>query len=118
MLMLLHPSSYVNIQSCLLLRIEVGSDKGQVKSYPWTDLERSRGHLKMRLPGLFRQSAHDGGKVVSPTNRPPLPPRKTELKCDYNNEAYNTVHKIYNIQESYIAVLGTNISDEVPFYRG
>ena len=25
---------------------------------------------------ISRQSAHEGGKVVSPTHRPPLPPRK------------------------------------------
>jgi hypothetical protein len=25
---------------------------------------------------IFRQSAHEGGKVVSPTHWPPLPPRK------------------------------------------
>jgi hypothetical protein len=34
-----------------------------------TDLEGSR---RMRLPDL-RQSAHEGGKFVSPTHRPPLP---------------------------------------------
>jgi hypothetical protein len=35
----------------------------------------------LRAPGVrgsqvFRQSAYEGGKVVSPTHRPPLPPRK------------------------------------------
>jgi hypothetical protein len=35
----------------------------------------------LRAPGgrgsqIFRQSAHEGGKVVSPKHRPPLPPRK------------------------------------------
>jgi hypothetical protein len=35
----------------------------------------------LRAPGgrgsqVFRQSAHEGGKVVSPNHRPPLPPRK------------------------------------------
>jgi hypothetical protein len=34
-----------------------------------------------RVPGgrgfqIYRQSAHEGGKVVSLTHRPPLPPRK------------------------------------------
>jgi hypothetical protein len=31
------------------------------------------GSKRLRLPDL-RQSAHEGGKVVSPTHRPPLPP--------------------------------------------
>jgi hypothetical protein len=37
-----------------------------------------------RIPGrwgsqIFRQLAHDGGKVVSPTHRPPLPPQEIFL---------------------------------------
>jgi hypothetical protein len=30
----------------------------------------------LRVPGVNRQSAHEGGKVFSLTHRPPLPPRK------------------------------------------
>ena len=46
-----------------------------VKSVPlqaWTGPESSR---KLRFPD-FVTTAHDGGKVVSLTHRPPLPPRK------------------------------------------
>jgi len=31
---------------------------------------------RLRLP-ISRKSAHEGGKVVSPTHRPPLPPGNT-----------------------------------------
>jgi len=47
---------------------------GKGKAIPlqaWTGPEGSRG---MRLPD-FKTMAHDGGKVVSPTHRPPLLPR-------------------------------------------
>jgi hypothetical protein len=38
----------------------------------------------LRAPGdwdsqIYRQSAHEGGKVVSPTHRPPLPPQEILL---------------------------------------
>jgi len=40
-----------------------------------------------RMLRLFsRQSAHEGGKVVSPTHRPPLPPRKYSW-CSFLLEA-------------------------------
>jgi hypothetical protein len=39
----------------------------------------------LRAPGglgsqVIRESAHEGGKVVSPTHRPLLPPRKVEYQ--------------------------------------
>jgi len=49
--------------------------KGKGKSVPlqaWTGPEDSR---KLRFPD-FMTPAQDGGKVVSLTHRPPLPPRK------------------------------------------
>ena len=49
--------------------------KGKGKAVPlqaWTGPEGSR---KLRLPD-YMTTAHDGGKVVSLTHRPPLPPRK------------------------------------------
>ena len=39
----------------------------------WTGAE---GSSRLRLPDLKKKSAHERGKVVSPTHRPPLPPRK------------------------------------------
>jgi hypothetical protein len=47
--------------------------RGEGKAIPlqaWTGPEGSR---SSRLPDL-RQSAHEGGKFVSLTHRPPLPP--------------------------------------------
>ena len=34
------------------------------------------GSRMLEAPGIFRQSAHEDDKVVSPTHRPPLPSRK------------------------------------------
>jgi hypothetical protein len=48
-------------------------DKGKVVPYrPWQALRAPGG----RGSQVFRQSAHEGGKVVSPMHQPPLPPRK------------------------------------------
>jgi hypothetical protein len=41
-----------------------------------TGLGRPLGLQEVEAARFFRQSAHEGGKVVSPTHRPPLPPRK------------------------------------------
>ena len=58
-----------------LLRCK-SSGKGKGKSVPlqaWTGPEGSRNII---FPD-FDTTAHDGGKVVSPTHRPPLPPGNT-----------------------------------------
>jgi hypothetical protein len=52
-----------------------GKGKGKAKAVPlqaWVGPEGSR---KLRFPH-YMTTAQDGGKVVSLTHRPPLPPRK------------------------------------------
>jgi len=47
-----------------------------IKSNPITTLDRPWGFQGGWGSQISRQSAHEGGKVVSPTHRPLLPPRK------------------------------------------
>jgi hypothetical protein len=47
--------------------------KGTGKAIPLQALTDPEGSRWLKLPN-FIQSAHEGGKVVSPTHRPPLPP--------------------------------------------
>jgi hypothetical protein len=46
------------------------------KNYPITGLNRPLGRQKVVAPRIYRESTYEGGKVVSPTHRPPLHPRK------------------------------------------
>ena len=46
------------------------------KIYPTTGSDRSRGLQEVKTFRISRQTAHECGKVVSPTHRPPLPPRE------------------------------------------
>jgi len=47
------------------------------ESYSYTGPDRSLGFQEVEAPGINRQSTHEGGKVVSPMHRPPLPPGDT-----------------------------------------
>jgi len=49
--------------------------KGKGKSVPLQAWNGPEGSRKLRFPD-FVTTAQDGGKVVSLTHRPPLPPRK------------------------------------------
>jgi hypothetical protein len=42
-------------------------------SNPTTGLDRSLGLHKVEVPKISRQSAREGGKVVSPTQQQPFP---------------------------------------------
>ena len=61
---------------CLIVRTSTGMYKGKDKTFPlqaWSGPESSR---KLRFPD-FMTMAQDGGKVVSLTHRPHLPPGNT-----------------------------------------
>jgi len=47
-----------------------------LSSFPYTELGRLLWLQKVEVPRVSRQSVREGGKVVSPTHRPPLPPRR------------------------------------------
>jgi hypothetical protein len=44
------------------------------KAIPLQALTSPEGSRRLRLPDFLRQSAHEGGKGVSPTHRPPSSP--------------------------------------------
>jgi hypothetical protein len=56
----------------LELQMVLGNVKG--KAIPLQALTGPEGSRRLRLPDFIRHLAHEGGKVVSPRHRPPLPP--------------------------------------------
>ena len=62
-----------NYQSLYRLRHELMIQKGKGKAAPLQAWSGPDGSRKLRFPD-FMTTAQDGGKVVSLTHRPPLPP--------------------------------------------
>ena len=55
----------------IFIRLEHKGEGKAISLQAWSGLEGSR---KLKFPD-YTTTAQDGGKVVSPTHRPPLPPR-------------------------------------------
>ena len=51
-----------------------GKQREQSMSYSCAGPVKPRGLQEAVAPRVFRQSAYERGKVISPTHRPPLPP--------------------------------------------
>jgi hypothetical protein len=60
---------YVGIYDCMYVYVHVCMLK-----LSCSGLSRPLGLHEVRFPRISGQSAHEGGKVVSYTHRPPLPP--------------------------------------------
>jgi hypothetical protein len=61
--------------SCTFANVEMLHLHLKGKEVPFQAWSGPEGSRKLRYPD-FMTTAQDGGKVVSPTHRPPLPPRK------------------------------------------
>jgi len=46
------------------------------KSNPYRGLDGPVGRQEFEAPGINQHPVHEGGKIVSPTHRPPLRPEK------------------------------------------
>jgi hypothetical protein len=72
---------------------------------------RSIGSQEVEAPGISRQSAHEGGKVVSSTDRPTLPSRKYSW-YSFLLETESTPGRIMSIKNSSDAI-GNRTSEYV-----
>ena len=60
----------------LYVNIHIPFIKGKGKAIPLQAWAGPEGSRRLRLPDFKTIGTHEGGKVVSPTHRSPLPPRK------------------------------------------
>jgi hypothetical protein len=60
----------------------------------FTGLDRPRGLPEVGAPRIFRQSAHEDSKVVSPTHRPPLPQGRSLTLICYKRFTYKYIGRI------------------------
>ena len=67
---------------------------------------RPRGLKEVEISRIFRQSAHEGGKVVCPTHRPTLPPGKIHgthfcqrLSRPQGHSAVGRIEPMKNVKE-------------------
>jgi hypothetical protein len=63
------------LKKCVSVAVQQNNNEG--KAIPLQALIGPEGSKRLRLPDF--QSAHEGGKVVSPTHRTPLPPGNTHI---------------------------------------
>jgi len=68
-----YAASYNEKHLNLMFVLQCVTDKGKVKSVPLLAWSGPEGSRKLRYPD-YMTKAQDGGKVVSFTHRPPLPP--------------------------------------------
>ena len=67
-------STYTHTSSlCKYRPIRVSKKGTAIPLQAWTD---PKGYKRLRFPNFKTIGTHEGGKVVSPKHRPPLPPRK------------------------------------------
>ena len=66
----------MSVGNCAVKKSHQFCCEGKVVQQSYTGLDRPLGLLEFEAPRISIQSAHEGGKVVSPTHRPPLPPKR------------------------------------------
>ena len=91
--------------------------KGKGKAVPLQAWSGSGGSRKLRFPD-FMTTAQDGGKVVSPTHRPPLPPGNIPGTHFYYRlsqpEGHSAIGRIMSMKNSNDAIW--NRTSDLPIY--